>query len=176
MARSRYRWWLIAIVALPLSACIVSDHDLAADLKPEFPIAPATYSAGPDKIYVVRRENDAYTITNPIDKETINVRLFKIAEYDGYILDMYERGKPMHNYMFLKTTEKGFDVYDIDKLPARLPPSVAKLVDPIAQDDHTYNTITVTDGKRDTLTIIRELGRAKLEMSIADKNSYQRRP
>lgn len=172
----RYRCCLIAIIALPLSACIVSDHDIAANLKPVFPIQPATYIDGADKIYVVRQEASEYAITSPSETDTSYVRLFKIPEYAGYILDIYEHGKSTHNYMFLKTTEKGFDVYDIDKLPANLPASVAKLVDPITKDDHTYNTITVTDAKRDTLTIIRELSRANLPMSIAGPNSYRRQP
>jgi hypothetical protein len=176
MRRSRYRWCLIAIVALPLSACIVSDYDVSADLKPVFPIEPATYTAGADKVYVVRREKDEYAVTNPNDSDVIYIRLFKIPEYTGYILDMYERGKPSHQYMFLKTTEKGFDIYDFDKLPDHLPPNVVKLVNPIEKDDRTYNIVTVTNGKRDTLTVIRELIGAKLEMSISDKNSYQRQP
>jgi hypothetical protein len=167
----------IAVVALQLGACIISNYDISADLKLEFPIKSGTYVSNEGKVYRVRRVGYEYAVTRPKEKGTTYVRLLKIPEYSDYVFEFYEHKKNgPYNYMFLKTTEKGFDVYDIEKLPDNLPEHVAKLLDPTTDDDRRYNTVTVTNAKRDTLYVIRELSRANLKMTIPEKNSYEYKP
>jgi len=162
-------------VALQLGGCIVSDYDIVADLKPEFPIKSGTY-VGSENEAIIRRVGNEYVVTNPKKKDTAYVRLFKIPEYSDYIFEFYDHKNNEHNYMFLKTTEKGFEIYDIEKVSDNLPEHVIKLLQPITDDYRRANTIHVTNAKRDTLYVIRELSRANLKMTIHEKNSYERKP
>jgi len=170
------RIFAIAVVALQLGACILSNYDIANDLKPEFPIKPGTYVSGKGTTYVVRRSGDHYRITSPQEKETNYGRLFKIPEYPDYVFQFYDDKKKPYYYLFLKQTDKGFDIYDVGKLATVLPEHLAKLVAPITDDDRKYNTITIANPKRDTLYLIRELSRANLPMIVPENNGYERRP
>ena len=117
----------IAALALQLGACIYSDYDISSSLNPEFPVKPGTYAkAGGGAVVVVRRTGDAYQIYNRSTKLTTYARAFKIPEYPDYVMQYYDRkGKPIV-YLFLKTTEKGFDVYTIDKLAASVPEQIGR--------------------------------------------------
>jgi len=165
----------MAVVALQLAACINSDYDLASTLKPEFPVKPGTYAKiDGTTIVVVRRFGDAYRVYNRTTKVTAYARLYKIPEFSDYVLQYYDRTKKPIVFLFLKTTDKGFDIYDIEKLASVVPEHVVKLLKPITESDSRENTINIANGKRDTLYIVRELARANLKMMVAE--SYERRP
>lgn len=167
---------LVAVVAvgLQLGACIYSDYDLSSTLKPEFPLKPGTYVKDKDNVIVARREGDAYRVYNRRTKLTAYARLYKIPEYSDYVLQYNDRKKKPIVYLFLKVTDKGFDVYTIDKLATVVPEHIAKLLKPGPSNSRSENEITVADGKRDTLYAVRELARANLKMSVAE--SYERQP
>ena len=78
-------------------------------------------------------------------------------------------------YLFLKITDKGFDVYTVEKLATVVPEHVAKLLTPgTSNSNRSENEITIANGRRDTLYVVRELARANLKMNVAE--SYERRP
>jgi hypothetical protein len=164
----------VAAVALQLGACINSDYDIAASLAPEFSIKPGAYAKADGTVMVVRKVGDAYKVYNRRAKETTYVRLFKVPEFSDYVLQYYDRKQKPIVYLFLKPTDKGFDVYDIEKLASVLPDHVAKLLAPVTESDRRDNNVTVVNGKRDTLYVVRELARANPKMIAVE--SYERRP
>lgn len=164
----------VVAVALQLGACIYSDYDLSSTLKPEFPLKPGTYAKDKDNVIVARRDGDAYRVYNRRTKLTTYARLYKIPEYSDYLLQYNDRKKKPIVYLFLKVTDKGFDVYAIEKISTIVPEHIAKLLKPGPSNSSSENEITVANGKRDTLYVVRELARAGLKMSVAE--SYERRP
>jgi hypothetical protein len=165
----------IAAVALQLGACIYSDYDISSSLKPEFPVKPGTYTkVGGGAVVVIRRSGDAYQVYNRGTKLTTYARAFKIPEYSDYVMQYYDRKEKPIVYLFLKITDKGFDVYTIEKLAAAVPEHLAKLLKSGTPTNRSENEITVADGKRDTLYVVRELARANLKMGVAE--SYERKP
>src|SRR5262245_49419685 len=108
------RFLTIVAVATQLGACINSDYDLGTTLKPEFPVKPGTYSkVGGTNVVVIRREGDAYHIYNRATKLHTYARLYKIPEFSDYVMQYYDRKKKPIVYLFLKPTDKGFDIQDI---------------------------------------------------------------
>ena len=171
-----YRLMAIAVVALPLDACITSNYDISAELKPEFPIKLGTYANKEAAVYDIRKGGNEYVVKKRDNKEITYARLYKIPEYSDYVFQFYNRKESKRYYMFIKTTEKGFDVYDVEKLADAVPEHVAKLLSPISDNDRSNNVIDVPNGKRDTLYAIREIMRANLKMMKIEKDSYERRP
>jgi hypothetical protein len=169
-----FRLAAIAAVTLLLGGCINSDYDVAASMKPEFPVRPGAYIKADGGIIEVRKHGNAYRVTNRKDKEIVYARLFKLPEYPDYVMQYYDRRKKPIVYLFLKTTEKGFDVYDIEKLASVVPEHLTKLLKPITESDRENNNITIAQGKRDTLYILREITRANPKMKVVE--SYIRRP
>jgi hypothetical protein len=166
----------VAVVALPLGACITSKYDISADIKPEFPIKPGAYVNKEGTIIDVRKLGNEYRVYNRKNKDVSYARLYKIPEYSDYIFEFYEKRKPPIYYFFLKTTDKGFDFYDIEKLPSAVPEHITKLLGQVSDEERKNNVITVANGKRDTLYVIRELARANLKMVKIEKDSYERVP
>lgn len=169
-----WRLMAVAAAALSLSACIISTYDISAELKPEFPVKPGSYVNKEGNIVDVRKLANEYRVYSRKGKDVSYARLFKIPEYSDYLFQFYDRKEKKIYYFFVKMTEKGFDFYYIDKLPSTLPPHVAKLLNDITDDDRRYNTVTVKDGKRDTLYVIRELSRTNPNMVRIEKDSYER--
>ena len=164
----------VVVVALQLGACINSDYDIAGSLVAEFPVKPGVYAKADGTVVVLRKFGNAYKVYNRRAKETTYVRLFKVPEFSDYVLQYYDRKQKPIVHLFLKTTDKGFDIYDIENLTSVLPPHVEKLLAPITETDRKDRNVTVVNGKRDTLYVIRELARANPKMIAVE--SYQRRP
>jgi hypothetical protein len=170
-----FRLSAVAFIALQLGACINSDYDLSSILKSETPIKPGTFTKkdGTSTV-VVRRFGDAYRVYNRSTKQSTFARLYKIPEYPDYLMQYYDRSKKPIVYLFLRPTEKGFDIYDIEKITAALPDHVLALLKPISQSDSNDNTINVINGKRDTLYVIREVVRYNPKVFVTE--SYERKP
>jgi len=164
----------VVVVALQLGACINSDYDIAASLAPEFPVKPGVYAKADGTVVVLRKFGNAYKVYNRRAKETTYVRLFKVPEFSDYVLQYYDRKQKPIVHLLLKTTDKGFDIYDIENLASVLPAHVEKFLAPITEADRKDRNVTVVNGKRDTLYVIRELARANPKMIAVE--SYQRRP
>jgi hypothetical protein len=168
------RLFAVVAVALQLGACIYSDYDLSSTLKPEFPIKPGTFVKDKDNVVDVRRSGDAYRVYNRRTKLTAFAKLYKIPEYSDYLLQYYDgKKKEPIVYLFLKVTDKGFDVYTIEKIAKVMPEHIAKLLKPGPSNSNSENEITVANGKRDTLYVVRELARAGLKFNAPE--SYERR-
>ena len=114
----------VVAVALQLGGCIYSNYDLSSTLKSEFPIKPGTFAKGDKATIVVRRYGDAYRGYNSSTKLTTFARLYKIPEYPDYLMQYSDRKERLIVNLFLKPTEKGFEVYTIDKLAKVVPTSV----------------------------------------------------
>jgi len=166
----------VAAVALPLGACITSKYDIGADLKPEFPIKPGAYVNKEGTIIDVRKLATEYRVFNRKNKDVSYARLYKIPEYPDYVFEFYEKRKPPTYYFYLKTTDKGFDFYDIDDLPGTVPEHLKPLLAQVTDEEKKNNMIAVANGKRDTLYVIREVSRANLKMKKIEKDSYERMP
>lgn len=175
MLRRVFFFLVMTFVALPLGACIISDHDISAELKPEFPIKPGSYINKEGNIVDITRLASEYRVYGRKGKDVSYARLYRIPEASDYLFQFYDRkDRKKIYYFFVKMTEKGFDFYDLDKIPETAPAHVAKLLKDITDDDRRYNTVTVKDGKRDTLYVIRELARANPNMAKIEKDSYER--
>ena len=173
MLKPVFRLLAVLAVALQLGACIYSDYDLGSALKPEFPVKPGTYANDKNNVVVVRRFGDAYRVYNRGTKLATYAKLYKIPEYPDYLMQYYDRSKKPIVYLFLKTTENGFQIYTIDKLATVVPAHVANLVTPGSNNNKNENEITITNGRRDTLYVVRELARANPKMDLAE--SYERK-
>jgi len=176
MVRRVWRLLTVAVIALPLGACIISNYDVSDELKSEFPIASGAYVNKEGNIIDVTRQKSEYRVYSRKGKDTSYVRLFRIPENPEYLLQFYdpkEKPKKIY-YFFLKTTDNGFDLYDLDKLPTTIPEHIAKFLADITDDDRRYNVVTVKDGKRDTLYVIRELARTHPDLVKIEKESYER--
>src|SRR5262249_30553817 len=136
-----WRLIAIAVVGLQLGACIISNYDISAELKPEVPLKPGAYVNKDGKVVDVRRIGNEYRIYSRKDKEVTYARLFKIPEYSDYVFEFYNHKDKDIYYMYVKMTEKGFDFYDIDKLPSVLPEHVAKLLNDITDNDRRYDIV-----------------------------------
>src|SRR5262245_11962854 len=113
----------IAALAVQPGARINTDDDLSVTRKPEFPVKPHPYAkVGGTNVVVIRREGDAYHIYNRATKLQTYARLYKIPEFPDYVMQYYDRKKRPIVYLFLKPTEKGFEIQDIEKLVDNLPP------------------------------------------------------
>ncbi len=176
MHRPIRRAALVAALAFQLGACINSDYDLSAILVPEFPIKPGLYvkADAPDTVIDVRRLDNAYRIYNRRTKASTFARLYKIPEYPDYVLQYYDRKRKPIVYLFLKPTDAGFEIYDIEQLAGAVPEHLVKLLHPISEDAKRENTVTVVNGRRDTLYVVRELVRANPKMFVAER--YARKP
>jgi len=176
MIRRAWRLLTVAAVVLPLGACIISDYDISDELKTEFPIAPGAYVNKEGSIIDVTRLKTEYRVYSRKGRDVSHVRLYKIPENPEYLLQFYdpkEKPKKIY-YFFLKTTDNGFDLYDLDKLASTVPEHIAKFLVDITDDDRRYNTVMVKSGKRDTLYVIRELARTHPDLVKIDKDSYER--
>jgi hypothetical protein len=176
MFHRAWRLLAVAAVASSLGACITSKYDIGADLKPEFPIKPGSYVNKEGTIIDVRKLSNEYRVYNRKNKDISYARLYKIPEYSEYVFEFYDRKKPPIYYFFLKTTEKGFDFYDVEKLPSVVPEHVSKLLAQVSDEERKNNVIAVENGKRDTLYVIREVSRANLKMIKIEKDGYERLP
>src|ERR1700730_18517588 len=86
------------VILLALGGCIQSSRDIAKDgLLPELPLLPGNYKEDANHTAKVTRNGDGYTIREitrriaesgkvKIAESTHSVRLFKIPEFDGYIV------------------------------------------------------------------------------------------
>ena len=176
MARRVWRLLTVAAVALPLGACIISDYNITDELKAEFPIAAGAYVNTEGNIIDVTRLRNEYRVYSRKGKDISYARLQRIPETSAYLMQFYdpkEKPKKVY-YFFLKTTDDGFELYDLDKLAATLPDHVAKFLADITDDDRRYNTVAVKDGRRDTLYVIRELTRTHPDLVPIENSRYKR--
>ena len=174
VCRPMCRLLAVVAVALQLGACINSDYDLSSSLTPVFPVKPGAYAKDKDHVVVIRKIGDAYQVYHRRTKDTLYARLYKIPEYSDYLLQYYDRKKDPIVFLFLKITDKGFDIYDIEDLATVVPEHLTKLLKPITENDKRDNNITIANGRRDTLYLVREIARANLKMKVAE--SYERQP
>jgi hypothetical protein len=155
----------IAAAALMLAGCIISDHDVSAELQPQFPLTAKAYRDSDGEVTVFTVAGNAY-LAREGDKPATRVRFFKIPEYAGYVFQFEgtntdaktHKTSTMYGYFLADVTATGFVLHDWDKeATAHLPAHLNALV---AIDNE--GNFTVTDGRRDALYVIRELARANL--------------
>jgi hypothetical protein len=155
----------IAAAALMLAGCVISDHDVAAELQPQFPLAPKAYRDPDGKVMVFTVAGDAY-LAREGDKPATRLRFFKIPEYAGYVFQFEgtstdaktHKTAVIYGYFLADVTATGFVLHDWDKeATSHVPAHVNSLVT-IDNEDN----FTIRDGRRDTLYVIRELARANL--------------
>jgi hypothetical protein len=155
----------IAAAALMLAGCIISDHDVSAELQPQFPLTAKAYRDPDGKVMVFAVADNAY-LAREGDKPATRVRFFKIPEYAGYVFQFEGKNTDakahmtgvIYGYFLADVTATGFVLRDWEKeATAHVPAQVNSLVT-IDNEDN----FTVKDGRRDALYVIRELARANL--------------
>jgi hypothetical protein len=151
----------IVAAALMLAGCIISDYDVSADLKPQFPLTAKAYRDGDGKVSTFEVSGNEYLSTEE-NKQVTHVRFFKIPEYSGYILQIVgldsDKKTVLYAYFLADVTATEFVFHEwpkdaIDKLPAK----IAALAT-VSKEDN----VVVKDGRRDTLAVIREMALARL--------------
>jgi hypothetical protein len=171
--------------ALVLSGCIVSPYDISSELEEAFPLesdeyilnAPTSADAVIQRTILIKtaegydqfsKDKYRFVFGSPI-------RFFTIPEYDGYIAQQKAQNG-QYGYVFLKNTSKG--------IVSTLLPSktgvrqiissnyLGNLVDKKAVNDE-YPTIVPLKPYADTLKVLREVARRKIEFA---SNTYVRAP
>jgi hypothetical protein len=155
----------LVVAAFALAGCVISGYDISADLQPQFPLAPKAYRDPDGKVMVFTRAGNDYLVQEG-DKPGNRVRFFKIPEYAGYVFQFdgtntdaqTHKTTVLYGYFLADVTATGFVLRDWDKeAAAHVPAHVNSLV---TIDNET--NLTVKEGRRDTLYVIRELARADL--------------
>jgi hypothetical protein len=155
------------IVLLPLAGCIYSDHDLANDLTPEFPLADGTYLDAKGAELRVEKVDRLYRVTDP-DDETYEIAFFRVHDYAGFVVRINpvrvgasaQKDLTAFAYGFAREVGGAMQFYLIDEAEP-LPPGIAALVEHKPADDHGFSV-------RDENQTLRVLGlvakSAKLEL------------
>jgi hypothetical protein len=171
-ARTRLAFFWIAL--LPLAGCIYSDHDLANDLVPEFPLADGAYLDAKGAELRVEKADRLYRITDP-DDETYEVAFFRMRDYDGFVvrIDPERVGASGHTdptkfaYGFAREVGSAMQFYLIDEAEP-LPPEVAALVQHKPADDHGFSVRDEKDTLR-VLGLVAKDAKLKLLMTLTPK-------
>ena len=135
---------LLCIGLLPLSACVYSHHDLADELRPEFPLAEGAYLDEKGAELHVEKVDQLYRVTDP-DDEIYEIAFFRIPDYAGYVVRLNpERvGTSQHEnpkvfaYGFARQAGGAMTFYVVEK-DAVLPPELTPLVVRDPSDDSGF--------------------------------------
>jgi hypothetical protein len=155
----------IAAAALMLAGCIISDHDVSAELQPQFPLTAKSYRDVDGKVTVFTVAGNAY-LAREGDEPGNRVRFFKIPEYAGYVFQFEgsetdaqaHKTAVVYGYFLADVSATGFVLRDWEKQATdHIPAHLSSLV-----TIDNENNLTLKDGRRDTLYVIRELARANL--------------
>jgi hypothetical protein len=163
------------IVVLPLAGCIYSDHDLADELTPEFPLADGAYLDAKVVELHVEKVDRLYRITDP-DDETYEIAFFRMHDYDGFVvrIDPERVGAGGHKdptafaYGFAREVGSAMQFYLIDEAEP-LPPEVATLVQHKPTDDHGFSVRNEKDTLR-VLGLVAKNAKLKLLMTLTPKS------
>ena len=157
------------LAACALSGCIFSDYDIAQQMQAELPIAAGKYSVmfnGKPASLTVTIANGTYrgegfNAAAPSPKISY-LRFFRVPEFDNYIVQAWndpEGGqKVSYTYMYASATQNGFTLAQCCDYAA-LPQFLQKLV------TSERSGVRVINGPRDTLYVLREIGRRNLKLS-----------
>ena len=165
MTRILARVAATAAAALMLAGCIISDHDVSTELQPQFPLTAKAYRDQDGEVTAFTVVGNAY-LAREGDKPGNRVRFFKIPEYAGYVFQFEgtntdaqtHKTAVLYGYFLADVTPTSFVLRDWEKEATdRIPAHVGPLV---TVDNE--NNLTLKDGRRDTLDVIRELARANL--------------
>ena len=119
-----------------------------------------------------------------LDQAEVAARILRRdPRYFTYLADAEKRGVELDMVLGdarLKMNHAPAKAYDLIFLDAfssdSVPVHLVQFLKPITDNDRNNNEITIVNGKRDTLYVLRELGRANLKMTKKDLDSYERRP
>jgi hypothetical protein len=165
---------LLGIVLLALAGCIYSDHDLANDLAPEFPLADGTYLDAKGAELHVEKSDHLYRVTDP-DDETYEIAFFRMPDYDGFVvridperLGVSGRKDPTaFAYGLARGVGSAMQFYLIDEAEP-LSPEVAALVQHRPSDDHGFSVRDEKDTLR-VLGLAAKDAKLKLLMTLTPK-------
>jgi hypothetical protein len=148
------------VAAVSLSGCFTSDYDISNRLKPDFPLAAGRYKSKVSKVISIAVSDDAYKAVEPSKdaERKISLRFFRVPEFDKHIVQAWretDNGKrPTYTYIYAEVTAN--QVAFLDCSYGNLPPDLKNLVE---QKKGVFSfEVTVGDGPRDTLYVIREAG------------------
>jgi hypothetical protein len=146
-----------------LSGCVCSDYDISQQLRPTFPIAIGQYASkdSPTTLTITRFQ-DSYLMVDPSDTRRSYTRFSRAPEFDNYIVQSWHDpkvGNSDYFYNYASVAGDSFTIADCCEYAA-LPQYLQNLVQQGAK-----GIVIVLDGPRDTLYLIREIGRRGLKLS-----------
>lgn len=162
---------------LAVAGCgIESDYDIGQKLKPQTPLLPGTYKgenaeAKPAKI---TRDGDGYLMEMTDDKGNVaraHIRFFKIAEFDGYILQLIDPDKPgKFLYLYTRVAPAGIEILDENIDQVDLPPDLASRFDESKPPPGVTLHIKTRTLKRgeDVLLVLQALAAGKFPLTHLD--------
>jgi hypothetical protein len=150
-----------------LAACIAGGtSDLSKVLAPEFPISPGMYANPKGQVMSLSRTGDSYTFADA-SSGAHRLRFMRVPEYDGFVLQVWQEapsGNQSYVYLFAKQIPRGIRTFVMDSEKyASLPPYIQRLTS--AQK----TGISVLNPERDTLYVVREIGRTPSILSAGDE-------
>jgi hypothetical protein len=162
---------------LAVAGCgIESDDDIGQKLTPQTPLLAGTYKgeSAESKPAKITRAGDGYLMEMTDDKGDVlraPIRFFKIAEFDGYILQLADpdkRGKFL--YLYTRVTPAGIEILDENIDSADLPPNLERLFDeskPSPGQTLYIKTRTLKRGE-DVLFVLQALAGGKFPLTHMD--------
>ncbi|HLH90109.1 MAG TPA: hypothetical protein VKX28_16790 [Xanthobacteraceae bacterium] len=169
--------WLAVLPILAMAGCgIESTYDIGQKLAAQTPLLPGTYKgesaeAKPAKI---TRDGDGYAMELTDDKGNVaraRIRFFKIAEFDGYVLQFIDPDKPgKFLYLYTRVTPAGIEILDENIDNADLPPDLASRFDETKAAPGQTLFIKARTLKRgeDVMLVLQALARGKLPLTHMD--------
>jgi hypothetical protein len=172
---------LFILLASALAACgISSDYDIGKELKPVTPMRAGTYVLDPagenPKPGPVMLRGNTYLVESTNDngsKSTAAIHFYRIAEFDGYIMQVADAAKAGYGYFYTRVTDDRLEILDEDIEGAVLPPHLADLFvfeKPAGPDENGAEAKAVRTTRlksdRDILVILRAMAGAKYPMKV----------
>ncbi len=169
------------VTAAILSGCFSSEYDLSQQLKPEFPVTVGEYDnqKGGSRS-VVTRYSDSYVAISPAPEGQTgrpdHLRFFRVPEFDYYIvqhwIDPEQGATPSYNYLYARVMASEITFLDLDiKDVSRLPRYLRHLVE--VPKSRYFLGVTIRSGSRDTLYILREVGRGRVKPKAVGRFTRQ---
>jgi hypothetical protein len=153
--------------AVVLSGCFASDYDISNQVKPDFPLAAGQYKSEVNKVMNIAVADNAYIATalgEDTEGERVSLRFFRVPELDEHIVQAWreaDAGRSVtYTYIYAKVTAN--QVTFLDCSHGNLPHVLKNLVE--RKKGLFSFEVSVGDGPRDTLYVMREAGRLCTKM------------
>ena len=163
-----------AVLVLLCGCFITSERDISSEVDQVYPIPTGYYimqnepplSNTKDDIFEVVRTADGYEYLSFADliNEQVTLHIYKIPEYDGYILQAPD--KPgSYLYTYVNKTPAGWQILDVSKRGEEQIAASNYLGQLITKNEMDDFGITLSTSSINTLEVLKEIARRKIDLT-----------